>query len=234
MVARTHPGESNSSFAMEGFLKLLFSSDPVACHLRQQFSWLIVPMMNVDGVICGFYRPNLLGDDLNRIWITPDSKSHPEAKTILDLISELRRTRTITFFLDFHGHSTACNSFVYGYINEGNSDLFNTERYFPYLLSKNSSFFSYDMCKFDKQSSYEGTMRVVFRRRFLILFAYTLEMSFGGCDFGLKGGNQFTPHDFRSIGESTLKTIEDLFFSSDSQIAAFQQHLNSLHGYFLY
>jgi hypothetical protein len=53
-------------------------------------------------------------------------------------------------------------------------------------------------------------MRVAIRRKFHVLFAYTLEMSYGGCNFGPEDGKQFTPDDFRDIGVATAKSIKEL------------------------
>ena len=215
IVARTHPGETNSSYAMEGFLKTLFNNSQLSEKLRQSFSWLIIPMMNPDGVICGFYRPSLSGDDMNRIWQQPDPIKHPTATAILDTLNVLDKERGLQFFLDFHGHTAACNSFVYGFENEENRDLYTAERVFPLLMTKFTPLFSHDMCSFLKQKQYEGTMRVVLRRRFHILFAYTLEMSYGGSDFGPRRRTQFTPHDYRSIGEATVHAINEMLLNPD-------------------
>lgn len=216
IVARTHPGETNSSYAMEGLMNMLFADSPLGNKLRENFSWLLVPFINPDGVICGFYRPSLSGDDMNRVWQQPDPLLHPVAHTMLDLIETLQKTRPIHFFLDFHGHTAACNSFVYGFMNEENPDLYSTERVFPLLMTKHTPLFSNEMCSFLKQKQYEGTMRVVLRRRFLILFAYTLEMSYGGCDFGPRRNTQFTIHDYREVGEATAKAIADLLLMPSS------------------
>ncbi len=68
-TARTHPGESNSSFVMKGLIDFLTSDDNVeAVALRRNFVFKIVPMINVDGVIYGNYRCSLSGIDLNRVW----------------------------------------------------------------------------------------------------------------------------------------------------------------------
>ena len=213
IVARTHPGETNSSFAMEGLMKVLFGNSPLGNRLRSSFSWLLIPMMNPDGVICGFYRPSLAGYDVNRIWQSPDPTTSPEVYTTLNLLESLKKTRPLLFFLDFHGHTAACNSFVYGFMNEENPDLYSAERVFPLLMTKYTHLFSNEMCSYLKQKQYEGTMRVVIRRRFLVLFAYTLEMSYGGCDFGPRRNTQFTPHDYRSIGEATAMAIGDLLLT---------------------
>ena len=104
-------------------------------------------------------------------------------------------------------------------MNEENPDLYSAERVFPLLMTKYSYLFSNEMCSFLKQKQYEGTMRVVIRRRFLVLFAYTLEMSYGGCDFGPRRNTQFTPHDYRGIGEATAMAIADLLLTPTSLAA---------------
>jgi murein tripeptide amidase MpaA len=54
--ARVHPGEAQSSWVVQGFIKFLLSDDPVARQLRSQYIFKIVPMLNPDGVIYGNYR----------------------------------------------------------------------------------------------------------------------------------------------------------------------------------
>lgn len=210
IAARIHPGEANSSYAMEGLLRTIFAKNECGEQMRK-YSWLIIPMMNPDGVICGFYRPSLSCDDMNRVWRNPEPHNHIIAYNILNLLTVIQKTYPIPFFLDFHGHTAACNSFVYGFMNDNNPNLYKSERIFPLLMTKHSQLFSNEMCSYLKQEDYEGTMRVVLRRKFLILFSYTLEMSFGGSDFGPRKGTQFTPHDFRSIGEATALSINELF-----------------------
>ena len=61
-----HPGESNSSFVVEGLLELLVSDEPAARSLRDRYVFKIVPMLNPDGVIVGNYRCSLSAHDLNR------------------------------------------------------------------------------------------------------------------------------------------------------------------------
>jgi len=216
IVSRTHPGETNSSFAVEGFVDMLFGSSPIAKKLRDSFSWFIIPMINPDGVICGFYRPNLSGFDMNRVWQSPSPVLNPVAYSALDVLDILHRTRGIGFFLDFHGHTASCNSFVYGFMNEDNPILYSSERVFPLLMTKHCPIFSNELCSFLKQKQYEGTMRVVVRRRFQTLFAYTLEMSYGGCDFGPRKNTQITPDDFSDVGKAVVKSIYELFFLPSS------------------
>lgn len=51
-----HPGETNSSFIVEGILDFLVSDAPEAVALRDKYVFKIVPMLNPDGVIIGNYR----------------------------------------------------------------------------------------------------------------------------------------------------------------------------------
>lgn len=66
LTSRVHPGESNSSFIMEGLIDYLISEDAGALKLRNKFVFKIVPMLNPDGVIIGNYRCSLSANDLNR------------------------------------------------------------------------------------------------------------------------------------------------------------------------
>jgi murein tripeptide amidase MpaA len=78
LTSRVHPGESNSSYIIQGVMDYLVSDDEGAKYLRSNFVFKIVPMLNPDGVIIGNYRCNLSGYDLNRQWTLPTSKLHPE------------------------------------------------------------------------------------------------------------------------------------------------------------
>lgn len=63
---RIHPGESNGSFMMEGFIEYLCSNTEESECLKNQIVFKIIPMLNPDGVVLGNYRTSLSGKDLNR------------------------------------------------------------------------------------------------------------------------------------------------------------------------
>ena len=61
LTARVHPGETNSSYLMNGVIDLLISDNDAAEFLRNTFVFKIIPMLNPDGVIVGNYRCSLIG-----------------------------------------------------------------------------------------------------------------------------------------------------------------------------
>ena len=88
VTARVHPGETNSSWMMEGLILFLTSNSPhshviqlplnhvndvtdLMQALRKSFVFKLVPMLNPDGVVVGNYRTSLAGVDLNRVFRTP-------------------------------------------------------------------------------------------------------------------------------------------------------------------
>lgn len=77
LSARVHPGESNSSWIMNGFLDFILSDSPDAQLLRDIFVFKVIPMLNPDGVIVGNYRCSLAGRDLNRHYKTVLKDSFP-------------------------------------------------------------------------------------------------------------------------------------------------------------
>ena len=75
--SRVHPGETGSSFIVEGFLKEIVADLPHAQYLRDKYLFKVVPMINVDGVYKGNFRFSAVGVDLNRKWKAPTQQHHP-------------------------------------------------------------------------------------------------------------------------------------------------------------
>lgn len=66
IIGRTHPGESNGSHVLNGFINLLCGNSEDIVQLRNKINFIIVPMANPDGVIMGNSRSSASGKDLNR------------------------------------------------------------------------------------------------------------------------------------------------------------------------
>ncbi|XP_003920474.2 cytosolic carboxypeptidase 2 isoform X1 [Saimiri boliviensis] len=209
LSARVHPGESNGSWVMKGFLDFILSNSPDARLLRDIFVFKVLPMLNPDGVIVGNYRCSLAGRDLNRHYKTILKESFPCIWYTRNMIKRLLEEREVLLYCDFHGHSRKNNIFLYG-CNNNNHKYWLHERVFPLMLSKNApDKFSFHSCNFKVQKCKEGTGRVVMWRMG-ILNSYTMESTFGGSTLGSKKGTHFTTEDLKSLGYHVCDTLLDL------------------------
>ena len=228
LTSRVHPGEANASWALDGLLSFLCSSQPAACHLRQLAVVKLVPMLNIDGVVEGNYRSNLSGLDLNRYWSRSNARDHPTIHAARQLLFELgRRHEPLLLYVDWHGHSTMSSTGLYG-CNEKESSirarpateeerraeaeddwlgvvppqsLHLRERLFPMLVSlRGSGLFEYSECTFNVSAYKAGSARVVVWQGLRLTAAYTLETSFRGADDGRSKGCHWNTEHYRKIG----------------------------------
>jgi len=195
--ARVHPGETPSSFILNGVLKFLTSCDPRAELLLKNFVFKIIPMINVDGVSRGFYRHDTNALNMNRHYTNPSITTQPEIYAVRNLFLHYSNEFSVRFYLDLHGHVSTKGLFLFGnsldFLPQVENSLL-TE-----LFSINSEYFALDHCVFNEKSmkskekgdkfSKEGSGRVYFHKCTNIIHSYTIEAS---CFTGLKR-NTVTP-----------------------------------------
>jgi murein tripeptide amidase MpaA len=78
--SRVHPGEIAASHMLNGFLGMLLSDPSRDVRVKlalHHFVFVIVPMLNPDGVYRGHYRTDTHGNNLNRCYLNPDPKTMP-------------------------------------------------------------------------------------------------------------------------------------------------------------
>jgi murein tripeptide amidase MpaA len=68
ITARVHPGESPASYMCHGLMDFIISADPLAILLRKNVTFVIVPMINPDGVFNGNYRCAVTGQVNTEYW----------------------------------------------------------------------------------------------------------------------------------------------------------------------
>mmetsp|Transcript_40231 Transcript_40231/g.78648 ORF Transcript_40231/g.78648 Transcript_40231/m.78648 type:complete len:512 (+) Transcript_40231:60-1595(+) len=119
VIARQHPGESMAEFYAEGLLERLLApapGDAAAERALREFTWHVVPNMNVDGSTRGHLRTNAAGSNLNREW---DSSGDYEAPTlerspeVYHILRDMDRTG-VDFFADVHGDEELPFNFLAG------------------------------------------------------------------------------------------------------------------------
>ncbi|XP_053256475.1 cytosolic carboxypeptidase 2 isoform X8 [Podarcis raffonei] len=225
LSARVHPGETNSSWVMRGFLDFILSDSPDARLLRDLFIFKVVPMLNPDGVIVGNYRCSLAGRDLNRNYRTVLKEFFPCIWHTRAMIKRVLEDREVLLYCDFHGHSRKNNIFMYGCNNKYAQERLFHERIFPLMLSKNiPDKFSFNSCKFQVQKCKEGTGRVVMWRMGIVN-SYTMESTFSGTTLGNNNNSHFTYEDLKSLGYHVCDTLLDF---CDPDRSKFQQCLSEL------
>ncbi|XP_074854693.1 cytosolic carboxypeptidase 2 [Carettochelys insculpta] len=209
LSARVHPGETNGSWVMRGFLDFILSNAPDAQLLRELFIFKVVPMLNPDGVIVGNYRCSLAGRDLNRNYRTVLKESFPCIWHTRSMVQRVLEEREVLLYCDFHGHSRKNNVFMYGCNSKSAPGRHLLERVFPLMLSKNApDKFSFRSCKFKVQKSKEGTGRVVMWRMG-IPYSYTMESTFSGSTLGRRSDSHFSSEDLKSLGYHVCDTLLD-------------------------
>ncbi|KAK1789809.1 hypothetical protein P4O66_015693 [Electrophorus voltai] len=139
VTARVHPGETNGSWIMQGFLEFLLGESPDANLLRETFIFKVVPMLNPDGVVVGNYRCSLAGRDLNRNYRSLLRDSFPCVWYTRNMVKRLLAERKVVLYCDFHGHSRKNNVFMYGCNDQKDASLHLQERIFPLMMSKNAT-----------------------------------------------------------------------------------------------
>lgn len=99
LLGRQHPPEVTGATAMDAFSLAIAKLVRSGAIDGKQFQFLIVPLLNPDGVARGHWRANLGGADLNRDWGT---FKQPETRAVGDWLARLPTKVRPALMLDFH------------------------------------------------------------------------------------------------------------------------------------
>ncbi len=211
ITARVHAAETPGSYKVQGILRFLLGKDPVAAALRQECVFLVVPMLNPDGVILGNSRYSMEGLDLNRCWGNPSCYRHPAIYALKELLRKLVDSgNTILVYCDLHGHSKLYNSFIYACHKVANATFtsWTRTRLLPRILAKKCPLFDYRQCSFKVEIDKVNTARVVIWKEFGVTSSFTLESSI----YAYTVGNEvvrFAEREYEQIGESLMQALHE-------------------------
>ena len=90
ITSRVHSGETPGSIVFQGIYDFITSDSREAKYLRKFYTFILIPCMNPDGVVIGNYRNSTAGVDLNRQWINPEPKFHPEVYNVKKLMQQVK------------------------------------------------------------------------------------------------------------------------------------------------
>jgi murein tripeptide amidase MpaA len=218
LTGRIHPGESNGSVVLHGLIDFLLSRHPSAVYILEHCIVKIVPMINVDGVIEGFYRIGLTGCDLNRMWEHPDPTFHPVVYNTKLLLRQIADERRVAAYIDFHGHARLNGTFLFGCPNPDDRDLRDTEKRLPRMLAFLSDAFSWGHCVFSCPTGRRGASRMVVRKEIGVVNSFTLETSFGGVADGPRAGVLYDENIWKEIGAKCGEAVYHLIVGEESTL----------------
>ena len=227
ITGRIHSGETVSSYVVQGLIDFLVNiNNPISKYLRDNFIFKIIPMLNIDGVIFGNYRLNILGKDMNRLWVpnlpfNPNEcdKSSLYINSIIEIIKKTLNNRNIFLYCDFHGHSGKHNYFLYGCPKEGAE---NYHKKFMEIYAKKSSIFSLNDCVHKIMPKKMNTCRALLKNVFSIDLSYCLETSMFSYvlkdDINNKKIYPFTIEKYKQIGMDFCLSLFDLINPQNEEI----------------
>jgi len=214
ITARVHPGETPASYMCHGLIEYLISNDANAKKLRKNVTFIVIPMLNPDGVFLGNYRTAFCGLDLNRQYDAPSAWCTPENFHLKEMLKNLAGSphASLDFVVDLHSHSTAMNAFCYVNLLENDLAKMQQELLFLRLFSTHSKQFSLSSSKVCCDPTKTGTGR---RSLPEVVEAhthcYTLEVSFFGYHIMGTRAVPFTQQSLMELGRCLASTFIDYY-----------------------
>ena len=233
VTGRIHSGETVSSYVVQGVIDFLINlKNPISNYLRDKYIFKIIPMLNIDGVIFGNYRLNILGKDMNRLWLNTIpfnsndcDKSSLYINNIIEIIKKTLNNRNIFLYCDFHGHSGKQNFFLYGCPKEGEE---NYHKKFMEIYAKKSNIFSLNDCVHKIMPKKMNTLRALIKNVFNVDLSYCLETSMFSYVLKDEINNKkiypFTIEKYKQIGRDFCLSLFDLINPQNEEL--FKDDLN--------
>lgn len=212
--ARTHPGETPSSYHFDGIVNELLSNDDVIKHYRERMIFYLVPFNNPEGVFYGRSRTNYFGIDQEREWDKNDTEICPEVKALRDRLIEINSTDTISVLLNLHSQAAPyCTFWIH--TASSTSDYFYRRQYqFSNLNTSDNPYFS-------QQDYEESNLQGYFPEGWI----------WNNCGDKVMALTYETPYDYYSNDDEV--TIENLHFLGERTLYSIAEYFEISHPKYL-
>ncbi len=104
--ARTHPGETPSSWHFDGIMQKLLEDDEVIDYYRKNIVFYLYPFNNPEGVYFGRSRTNFFGVDHEREWDKAPQETAPEVNMLKNRMIEINNGKVLDVFLNLHSQAS--------------------------------------------------------------------------------------------------------------------------------
>lgn len=198
LIGRQHPPEVTGAVAMRAFVDALVTERQRSPEAFTDVQFLIVPMMNPDGVLRGHWRANRGGQDLNRDW---GKFTQPETRAVKKWLDAVPTGVRPVLMVDFH--STSSNLF---YVQGKNEASGSQREFLAYWLERQKDSlpgypFTIEPRNANPQS---GTAKNWFHETYGIP-AYTYEVA----DDADRGATQIAAQEFAVTLAVALRILTD-------------------------
>ncbi len=140
--ARTHPGETPSSFQLEGIIEKLLSDDDVIGFYRQNLIFHIIPFTNPEGVFFGRSRTNFFGVDVEANWDKSETETSTEVKILKQRMLEINSKKILSVFLNLHSQVSSFATFWIHVPSSTSEYFYRREFQFANLQTSDNKYFS--------------------------------------------------------------------------------------------
>ncbi len=104
--ARTHPGETPSSFHFDGIVQQLLKDNEVMDFYRKNIIFYLIPFNNPDGVYFGRSRTNYYYVDQEREWNKDSTETAPEINILKARLKAINDVEPVDVFLNLHSQAS--------------------------------------------------------------------------------------------------------------------------------
>ena len=109
--ARTHPGETPSSFQFDGIVQELLKDDDAIDYYRKNVIFYLYPFNNPEGVFYGRSRTNYYGVDQERQWNKPDDETAFAVLLLKNRMKEINNDKVLSVALNLHSQASPYATF---------------------------------------------------------------------------------------------------------------------------